>query len=235
MGEDLMQLGDHIFHLFCGEFGEHGQGERLLGDAFGDGEGTGAKIQGGIGLLAVDGDGVMDAAMDSALGEFMEDLVAMRDPDGIDVVDMPGETGFDREDYMWGAGEELVIVPGMGSALGIPLGEMAQFDAEGGALEAVHTAVPAYQFMVVFFALAVIAEDADAIGEGGVGGHDGTGFTEGAEVFTGIKTEAASVAEGADTTTFVFGSMGLAGILNDREMVLAGKIQDGIHVGRLTP
>jgi hypothetical protein len=37
----------------------------------------------------------------------------------------------------------------------------------------------------------------------------------------------------ADAAAFVFGAEGFAGIVNNGQIVFAGYVQDGIHVGRL--
>jgi hypothetical protein len=100
-------------------------------------------------------------------------------------------------------------------------------------LDAVHAGIPADHGMVVFSALAVVAQDAETLGEIRVAGDHRTGLTEGAEVFAGVKAKAGGMAEGSDALALVFGAMGLTGILDDGELVIPGETQDGIHIGGL--
>ena len=74
---------------------------------------------------------------------------------------------------------------------------MAQLDAEEGGLEGVEAAVVARDLVDVFEVGAVVAQPAQARGELGIVGGDGTAVAEGAEVLAGIEAPGDGVAVGA--------------------------------------
>ena len=88
--------------------------------------------------------------------------------------------------------------------------------------------------MVVLLGLAVVAEHLDLFRQLLVVGHDGPGLAEGAQIFPRIEAEAAGNAHGAGLFTLVEGPVGLAGVLEDGDIVLLGDCQDRVHVGGLT-
>ena len=96
---------------------------------------------------------------------------------------------------------------------------MAQLDAEHGGLDSIHATIPADHGVMIFADLSVVAQDADRFVEGGVVGDDSAGFPESAEIFPGIKAEAPCVAYRSRLAAFVFCSMRLAGIFDDKEPV----------------
>ncbi|MPN08026.1 hypothetical protein SDC9_155302 [bioreactor metagenome] len=60
-------------------------------------------------------------------------------------------------------------------------------------------------------------------------GDDRSSFP-GIEVFGSLETESPSQSEITDFFPFPFGKMCLAGILNDREIMLGGNLHHGIHI-----
>jgi hypothetical protein len=78
-----------------------------------------------VGLLEVDGDRVMNTAGDAMLAQGLEDLVPAGDTDGVEVVDVPGIGGLVREEDAGEVAQELVVEAGVGTALGVPAGEVA--------------------------------------------------------------------------------------------------------------
>ncbi len=105
---------------------------------------------------------------------------------------------------------------------------------EHGGLDAVHARVPAEKLVVVFRGLAVIAESAHFCREGGVVCHCRAGVTKGAEIFAGIKTEAADVAEGAGLSARLYSApWAWCGVFDNEEAMLAGEGEDRVHIRRL--
>ena len=70
-------------------------------------------------------------------------------------------------------------------------------------------------------------------------GRDGSRFAAGAQVLAGIEAERRGCAQRPGLAPAlllareVLGAVRLAGILDDQQVVLAGEIQDRIHVGHL--
>ena len=64
-------------------------------------------------------------------------------------------------------------------------------------------------------------------------GHNRTALAVSAQVFAGIKAEAAGSADRPGFFVLVSGAVGLAGIFDDDEVISLCDFHDGIHVGRL--
>jgi len=176
----------------------------------------------------------MDACADALVGEELDEGVAAFDLDGVNVEDMFYPRGLEGGDDIFEASEELIIGGGvLASELGGVI-EVGEFHVEDGGLDAIHAAVPADHGVVIFFDLAVIAEDADFFVEVGVIGEDCPGFAKGAEVFAWVEAEAAGIGEEAGFFSVVFGAVGLAGVFDDEDPVLAGDVEDGLEIGGVT-
>ena len=155
------------------------------------------------------------------------------------MVHAPGPGGFvGRYDAINGV-EQLIVHSGAVSALKVPFRQVFQLDVQNAGLDGVQTAVIAFHFVMVFLALAVIAQHADMSGDVfGVRDH-GAGFPAGAQVFSRIEAECRGNAHGAGffpAVQFlgkVFRAMGLAGVFDDVQPILGGNLQDGIHVRHL--
>ena len=184
-----------------------------------------------VGFLEVDGDGVMDACADALVGEELDEGVAAFDLDGVDVEDMFCPGGLEGGDEVFEASEELIIGGGvLASELGGVI-EVGEFHVEDGGLDAIHAAVPADHGVVIFFDLAVIAEDADFFVEIGVIGEDRSRLAKGAEIFAWVEAEATGIGEEAGFFSVVFGAVSLAGVFDDEDPVLAGDLEDGLEIG----
>ncbi|OPZ76002.1 MAG: hypothetical protein BWY77_02004 [bacterium ADurb.Bin431] len=81
--------------------------------------------------------------------------------------------------------------------------------------------------MIIALELTIVAQQDDLPGPLVVIGDHHTAVAEGAEIFAGIKTEAAIGAEGARLAALILRAVGLAGILNHRQVVAPG---DGHHL-----
>ncbi len=76
---------------------------------------------------------------------------------------------------------------------------------------------------------AVVVEGVDFFGQVAVVGQHGAAFA-GAEVLRHLEAEAAGRAPGADAAAAPLGQVGLAGVLDHRQIVFLGHLQDGVHV-----
>ena len=147
----------------------------------------------------------------------------------VEVPDAFGKAGLLRQ-LQGRSGEQLGVAAGNALAALGPFIQMFEFDTEHGALNAFHAIIVADFIMVVADGGAVFAQGTGAGGEVGVVGDEGAAFAKGSEVFAGVKAEAGDFAEGADGTAFVFGAMGLGGIFDEGEFVMAADFADGIEV-----
>src|SRR5208283_6116507 len=73
---------------------------------------------------------------------------------------------------------------------------------------------------------ALIAQCPDLRGNARIFGNDGSAFARG-DLLIGIESEDAGISPAADFPAVVFRANGLAGILNDAEMMLPSDFQDG--------
>ena len=63
-------------------------------------------------------------------------------------------------------------------------------------------------------------------------GHHRAGLTKCAEILSWVEAEAGGIAECADLSPFVFCSMRLGGVLDDRQAVLTCEFENRVHVQR---
>ena len=87
--------------------------------------------------------------------------------------------------------------------------------------------------MVVLLAAAVVAQDADLLGDGVVVGGDQAAVAEAAEVLAREEAVGAGIADAAGHASAVGGAEGLGAVLDDLQTVFLGDRADLVHVGRL--
>src|SRR5260221_2801147 len=110
---------------------------------------------------------------------------------------------------------------------------MTQFHLQMGALKALDPVVISLHQMVVFPVRPPVAQAADVLRIGWIVRRDRPALAVSPQVFGGIKTEAADVADASCRATFVFGAVGLRRIFDNYEAVPPPYFQDWIHIGRL--
>ena len=139
-----------------------------------------------------------------------------------------------REDFVQAAlGEQRVIALGVGLALAGPVVQMRQLDVEHGGLDRIEAAVQADDLVIVARLHAVRAQQFQLGGQIVAIGRQQSAVSHAAEIFGGIETEAADVAQRAGVAAGVFGADRLAGIFDDRQIVLGGDAADFVHRGAL--
>ena len=174
---------------------------------------------------------IVDGAADFSFAQEFLEGVALFDSNGVLVVDVFETFGRERGHDAGDLREKAIVFSGVGLAGALPIGKMAQFDAEDGGLDFIEAAVPAGLAAAIFFGLAVIAKGANSRGEFGGICYDHAGVAVGAEIFGGIKTDAGGVAEGAGAAAFVGGADGLRVVLDDGQVARFGEGKDWVHVG----
>ena len=107
----------------------------------------------------------MNGAGDALVGHGLENLIAILDPNGVNVIDMASMGRLERGDDFLGVAQKLIVKQGVRVALDVADIQMFELDAENGALNAVHPGVPADFGMMVFTVLAVIAQNPDFFGQ----------------------------------------------------------------------
>ena len=178
-------------------------------------------------------DGIVDATANAPVRERLQHTVPLAHANGVEVIDVLRVAGFLGQDDLFHRVQKLRILRRAGAPGGVAAVQELELDAKDRALDAVHAAVPAHHRVVVFAGLAVVPEHADLRGQFRVIGGDRAGLAEGAEVLAGIEAEAAGHTEGAGFAALVEGAVRLAGILDHRQAVPPGDLQDRVHVGRL--
>ena len=129
--------------------------------------------------------------------------------------------------WRWGGNlgemfEEPGVVFSYLASFGVPFIEVFEFSGENGGLETIKTAVDADSLVEIFFGTAVVFEQADLAGGFIIIGSDEAAITIGAEIFGGVKTKTAGVAESAEVFLFIFGSYTLGGVFDNGEMMVFG-------------
>src|SRR6267378_2876893 len=126
-----------------------------------------------------------------------EDRVALRDANGIDVVNMFPPFCFGRSHDRRKLPEGIVVLYCMLTTEHIPAVQLPQLHLEHGSLDSIHATIPADHAVVILSRLAVISKDTNSFIDPGVVRYNCSGFAESSEVFAWVKTEAAGVAQRA--------------------------------------
>src|SRR5262245_43227833 len=116
---------------------------------------------------------------------------------------------------------------------------MPQFRAQKRGLHGIQPTVVTLEVVVILRGLSMVAQHPDSPCHGFVASGDRSGLSTGTEVLAGVEAEGRGLAERARPARCsivrpVFCSMRLAGILDDKEVVLRGDRKDRVHVSRLT-
>src|SRR5271166_6340750 len=150
----------------------------------------------------------------------MHHLVPVLYADRIDVINMPGPSRVQGRDEFADTDQRSVIMRGVSSPeLSISF-QMSQFDPQNSRLDSVHPAIPPNHAVVIFADLAVIPKDPNLLLQLGVASHYRAGFAEGAKVLPRVEAETSCVGKRTNLSTLVLRSMSLAGILDDKQIVL---------------
>src|SRR5262245_6109252 len=122
------------------------------------------------------------------------------------MVDVCSERRLCRGDNAFDLLQPSIIECSMRATKLISSLQVAQFDAQDGALDSIHPTIPSDHSMVIFADLPVVSQDPDFLVQLRIVGYDSAGFTEGSEVFPRIKAETSGVTQRADPSPAVFGS-----------------------------
>ena len=107
---------------------------------------------------------------------------------------------------------------------------MREFHPQKRGLQWVEAAIEALHFVHIFFARAIIAQHADAVGDFWVVGRDRAAIAHGAEILARIKAPGHGIAMRAEALAFVSRTMGLGGIFEYVKPVFAGDLNDRIQI-----
>ena len=131
-----------------------------------------------------------------------------------------------------GPREALPVDVGDVGTTDVPRVEPGELDREDRRLELVEAAVEAALGVDVALRRAVVAQAAQAVGQGGVVGRHGAAVSERAEVLARVEAPRAGVSEAAHRPAAVAGAVGLGGVLQHAQVVAPGDLQDRVHLGR---
>ena len=117
----------------------------------------------------------------------------------------------------------------------IPVVEPPKLDRQDRGLQPVQTAVAPGDIVEVPppGGPSVVGEGSNPGAQGRVVGDDRSRIAERAEVLPGVEAEGGSSTEGARPTPRPRGTVGLCGILDDRDPRSVGDLRDRLHVGHL--
>ena len=119
------------------------------------------------------------------------------------------------------------------TAAAVPFIEMSELDAQNRRLQWIEPAVATLNFIHIFYARAVIAQHADAVGDFWIIGRDRAAIAHRAKILAGIKTPGDGVAVRADALSLIARAMGLGGVLQHVKLVFAGNRKDRIEISGL--
>src|SRR5258708_5167172 len=109
---------------------------------------------------------------------------------------------------------------------------MLQFHVEHRSLKSIHPIVVPDVFMKIAAGLAVAAERARKLRNLVVIGGERATLAICAQVLARIKTECCGMAEAAHSLAAVGGAMGLTRVLNHRQAMTGGDVDDGSQISR---
>src|SRR6266404_2868995 len=177
---------------------------------------------------------VVNSASNSLLSQKPYDLIPVVNPNRVDVVDVADPLCLDRPDKFFDAVQCLIIMCRVRPAELIASFKKSEFDSQNGCLDSVHATVPSDHDVMILADLAVISQNPNLLLQLGIVSHHCAGLTESTKILPRVEAEAASLAKASHLPSLVFGSMCLAGILDNIHTPFSGDSRDGIHVRRLT-
>jgi len=182
----------------------------------------------------MDGDRVVDGTSYIFFGQAPRDFISILDANRVDMIDMADAGCMSRQNYFRNPIQSPIIVGGVRTTELITFFEVFEFHPQNRGLNSIHPAVPSDHCMVVFSDLAMVSEDSDLVLQLGIVSYNCAGFPECTQVLSGIKAKAGRVTKRADAAFFVFCSVSLTGILDNKKTIVARNLQDRIHICRLT-
>ena len=191
---------------------------------------VGAVVPFAVGLLLVGRNGIVNHRPDALARKVFPQVVAFRCADGIDVPNVLQGVGTRRR-----KGDERVrdaLAIGLCNAptclvVGI---QSLQFEAQHGGLHLVHAAVEALHLVEILLLAAVVGHSANVVGQLLVVCRDAARVAQGAQVLSGIETDARRMTEMPGANAFIDCSVGLCHVLYDLQPMPFGHLHDGFHV-----
>ncbi len=110
---------------------------------------------------------------------------------------------------------------------------MRQLDPQHRGLKRVEAPVPRQVLVVVLGPLAIVAHHPHLLGQLPVIRRERAGVAVSSQVLARIEAEGAKRPDGPGAAPLVPGAVGLAGVLDHRQAVPGGDLEDRVHVGRL--
>ena len=112
----------------------------------------------------------------------------------------------------------------------VPGGQVREFDAQEGRLQPVQSRVDALDDVVILRALTVVTVAACSLDDGGIARRDHPAVAVRAEVLGWIEAEAGELAERTARAPVVPRSVGLGGVLHDREASARREFEQRRHL-----
>ena len=181
----------------------------------------------------MDRQGIVYAGLDFAILQCAAQRVAVRRADGVDGVDVAG-VGHDFGQPHAAIVQKLTVPGGVRASRFGPRFQMAQFDAQNGALDSLHSIVIALEFVNVLLFRAPVPQHANLVRELGAAGGHRSAFSAGSKVLARVEAEAAHLADAARAAALILRAVRLCRVLDHHQPVPARDIHDGVHVGRLS-
>src|SRR5665647_2465374 len=229
--EGVLQLLDHILPLLHRHLGVDRQGDNGLRGGLGVREVALLVPQEGVGWLYVQWDGIVDADPQPRLLHAAEHLVAVRNPYHVLVEYGPGplrhEGGLHHSVQHLSVGRG-VLPAGLG-----PCGQVAQLGPQYSGLQGVHPLAVAHVVVAVLLRAAVVGHHGAPAGQLLVVCGYHSGVAVGPQVLAGVEAEAGGRPNAAHLAALVLRAVGLAGVLQNRQTMEVGDLQNGVHVHRL--
>src|SRR5216684_4945061 len=226
------RLNDGV-NVVASQVRTHWKAERALRDCLSNRKGAGPESEPPIGFRPGRRNRIVDQGVDRAPREVTLQCVATRMahheemPDRLDAVRNMGQ-------YELGNSSQPVQIPrGHVPAALVPIVETRQFHPQQRSLQRIEPRVESEHFVPVLHARAVVAQNADAVGELSVVRCYCAGIAIRAEVLSRIKAPAGSVAERAGPAGVLAPAVGLRRVLEYEKAAGACDLANGRHLGRL--
>jgi hypothetical protein len=231
-GEKRANSVRDVFGFRVGHAGPDGQAKQLRRQTFGDGELPAPPPESFERRLEMDRRRIPRHRVDAERGQMREQLVAMRRPDLEQVVRVHF-SGIDPLPRDRKTGEEISVPRSDVVARRDPIIEPAELVTKDPRLNCVELAVHTQEHVFVLPRLAEIALDPQCAIESLVIGDDGTAVAGCGEVLARVETEAAELADRADSVATERRAVCLSSVLDDVYGAIARDVEQGPHPRRL--
>src|ERR1044071_1685079 len=225
----LLDGADHPIDFVIRQFSEHWQGDILPGIAFRFGQGKLPKAATQPGLMAVQRYRIVNSGPNLSRSKKIFQLISMGSFNDVLMVDALPIFKF-RWCFERQTGEFVAVCRRYLAPSPIVAVEGRQFHSQHSGLQFVQAAVPAVNGMIVFFRLAMHAQQSNRSRQFTVVGEYDPAIAIAGQIFNRPQTHGGDRSKTSRALATINGALCLRRIFDDRNSTVAGDLADSIHV-----